>query len=55
MSAEIAVLPTFLCSCGHICGTNEADQVYCNNRRCGNYGKVFTVKIVIEEVKPSIA
>lgn len=46
------VLPTFLCaSCGWLAGTNEADQVFCNNPICSQRGKLFSIEIRATEVK----
>jgi Na+-translocating ferredoxin:NAD+ oxidoreductase RNF subunit RnfB len=46
------VLPTFVCGkCGWIGAINEAEQIYCDNRKCENYGHLFAVKVITSEIK----
>ena len=43
---------TWVCGrCGWLGGTNDAGQVYCNNGKCQNYGKLFEVRISTMEVE----
>jgi hypothetical protein len=45
---------TVFCQCGWLMAGANGDQVYCENPKCKERGKIFKLVIVLEEVQPHV-
>ncbi len=45
---------TLFCTCGWLMAGAQGDQVFCENPKCKEAGKIFVVNIQLVEVKPHV-